>query len=97
MEINNIKKYITKKSSVNGFDFMYYLHIRGGSGNWLNKPEKGRNGGEYDFILYYASPDEMKGCNICERVWCIQNKIIYGEGKTIEAAYEDYLNKSTKL
>jgi hypothetical protein len=91
--MDKIKQYITEKSEVNGFDFYKYLHIKGGSGNWKGKSEKFLNGGEYDYCLFYASPDEMEGLNCCERVWCVQNKIPFGTGKTIEEAYKNYLSK----
>ena len=92
--MNQIKPYIHKKSPVNGFNFNYYLHIKGGSGNYSNRVGTQRYGGEHDFILFYASPGEMHGCNICERKWCEEKGIIYGEGSSIEEAYEDYIKKA---
>ncbi len=92
----DIPRYILKKSEVNGFDFYYYLHIKGGSGNWKGKSDKHLNGGEYDFVLFYASPQEMEGLNCCERIWCIQKNIPFGVGKSIEDAYNNYLS-STEL
>ena len=91
-DARQIKPYVYERSLVNGFDFYKYLHIRGGSSNWKGKGEKYRNGGEFDFIVYYAMPEEMKDkpSEMCERIWCIEKKIVYGEGKTIEEAYRDY-------
>lgn len=93
--MEKIKQNITVKSEVNWFDFYKYLHIRGGSSNWKGKGESNRNGGEYDFILYYAMPDEMKDkpVEMCERLWCIEKGIVYGEGKDIDSAYQNYLSK----
>ena len=93
-----IKQYILEKSEANGFDFYKYLHIKGGSGNWKGKPERGRNGGEFDFVLFYAYPEDMEKIRpgMCERLWCIEAGICYGEGRTIEEAYENYLEKSTQ-
>jgi len=85
----NIEPYILKKSDVNGFNFYSYLHIKGGAGGFYRKGY----GGEFDFVLFYASPTEMEGCDICEKVWCEQNNIIFGEGSTIEDAYESYKQK----
>lgn len=90
----NIKPYIQKNSPVNGLNFNYYLHIKGGSGNHSSRKGDDRYGGEYEYILFYASPNEMEGCDVCERVWCADKGIIYGEGDTIKAAYEDYIKKS---
>ncbi len=97
--MDEIKKYILEKSEINGFDFYKYLHIKGGSSNWKGKGEKHRNGGEFDFILYYAMPEEMekKPVGMCERLWCIDSSIVYGEGKTINEAYQNYLSKLPKL
>lgn len=89
--MKQIKQFILERSTVNGFDFYKYLHIKGGSGNWKNKNEKFLDGGEYDFLLFYASPNEMKGCDMCERIWCLENNIPFGTGKTINEAYERYL------
>ena len=93
--MQNIEKFITEKSPVNGFDFYKYLHIKGGS--W-NKGGAFRYGGEFDFILFYAMPEEMdkKPVGMCERLWCIDKGIEYGEGDTIEAAFEDYKSKIDK-
>lgn len=90
--MSNIQPYILKRSEVNGFNFYHYLHIRGGAGNTFKGLH--RNGGEYDFILFYAAPSDMEGCDICERKWCEEEGIVYGEGSTIEEAYEDYLSKT---
>jgi len=87
-----IPKYVLKKSPINGLGFYHFLHIRGGVGS-NGKSEKFRYGGEYDYIVYYASPEEMKGHIGCDRSWCIKTGIIYGEGRTIEEAYNDYLSK----
>lgn len=89
--MDKIEPYIRKKSPVNGFNFLYYLHITGGSGNYSSRTGKFRYGGEHDFILFYASPEEMEGCDICYRIWCEKKGIIYGEGSTIEEAYQHYL------
>lgn len=90
--MSNIPAYKIKRSKVNGYDFYYYLHIRGGAG--IQRSEIYRNGGEYDFIVFYANPSEMEDCDMCERVWCLEKGIVFGEGKNIEAAYNDYLIKS---
>lgn len=85
-----IKKYIGIQNRI-GF-FYKYLHIIGGSGR---TEKKNRNGGEFDFIVFYATPTEMKGKGeICERIWCENNDIIYGEGSSIGEAYQDYLKKA---
>lgn len=101
-EINNvvalllaqIPPYITFKC--NGFDWFKYLHVAGGSGI---KPERpvSRSGGEFNIILYYAEPKEIehKGGK-CDRLWCVENKIVYGEGETIYHAYMNYLTKIKK-
>lgn len=94
--MKNIKPYITQRSKVNGLDFNYYLHIKGGSGKNPNRTGRNRYGGEHDFILFYASPNDMEGCTYCERIWCEGKGIIYGEGKTIEEAYIDFMNKYKK-
>lgn len=86
-----IKPYIFEKSPVNGFNFYRYLHIRGGSGTPFFE-RKIPNGGEYDFIVFYASPKEMEGCDICERIWCMRNDIPFGIGKSIEEAYYSWEN-----
>ena len=91
--MNKITPYITEKSTTNGFDFYKYLHIKGGSGNWLSKKEKFLNGGEYEFVIFYASPEQMEGLDKCERIWCIEKGIPYGIGSTIEEAYSNYLKK----
>ena len=92
--MTDIKPYIMERSKANGFDFYRYLHIRGGSGNWKQKSEAHRNGGEYNFIVFYASPEQMKGHDeMCERLWCREKGIVYGEGNTIEEAYENYKKK----
>jgi len=89
-KMNEIKPHIVEKK------YYKYLHIHGGSGYNKNS-ENDRFGGEYDFILYYAKPDELEGIDgMCERCWCIKNNIIFGEGSSIEDAYHDYLVK-TKL
>ena len=90
--VPDIPKYIFEKSEVNGFDFYKYLHITGGSGNWKGKGEKYRNGGEFDVIVFYAMPEEMedKPTGMCDRLWCIEKGIVYGEGKTIIEAYKNY-------
>lgn len=87
---NTIQPYITKRSPVNGLNFYHYLHIVGGAGGFY----RDNYGGEFDFILFYASPEEMEGCDICERQWCKRHGIVYGEGSSIEAAHENYLFKS---
>lgn len=92
-EKSNIPPYIYKRSMVNGFDFYYYLHIRGGSGS-KGRSERNVYGGEYDYIVFYASPSEMEGCNHCERIWCRDKGIPYGLGKTIEEAYLDWKAKN---
>jgi len=94
-----MKPYILEKSSVNGFDFYKYLFIRGGSGNWQGKSEDYRYGGEFDFILYYAAPGDMedKPQGMCERLWCIEKGILYGEGGTIRDAYIDFMSKTSGL
>ena len=92
---SEIKPYITEKSQANGFDFYKYLHIGGGSGN-IRYPEiEGhRYGGEFHFILFYCHPEETEGRGQkCERLWCIEKGIVYGEGSTIEEAYENYKKK----
>lgn len=88
----NIPAYILIKSNANGLNFYYYLHIKGGAGGFYRK----RMGGEFDYILFYASPEQMEGCSICEKIWCEENNIHFGEGKTIELAYENYLKKQKK-
>lgn len=95
-KIEDIKPYIYERSKDNGFNFYKYLHIRGGAG--VNPTRKKyRYGGEYDFIVYYASPTEMEGHNgTCERIWCEEMNIVYGEGKTIEEAYLDYVAKYSR-
>lgn len=94
-----MKPYILEKSSANGFDFYKYLFIRGGSGNWKGRGEKFRNGGEFDFILYYAAPEDTEGKpqGMCERLWCIEKGIPYGEGRTINEAYADLISKNKTL
>lgn len=89
--MGKIEPYIRKRSFVNGLDFYHYLYIRGGAGNYSSRTGRARHGGEYDYILFYASPDELKDCNMCERIWCDINGIVYGEGETIEEAYQNYL------
>lgn len=90
----DIRPHLYERSKVNGFYFYKYLYIRGGAGIKMEKTNY-RNGGEYDFIVFYASPTEMEGLNgTCERIWCEEMEIVYGEGGTIEAAYADYLRKS---
>lgn len=92
-----IKPYILEKSKVNGFSFYKYLHIKGGSGNWKGKSDKFLNGGEFDFCVYYATPDEMEGLDKCERIWCKEKRIPFGTGKTIELAFKNYLSKVNKI
>jgi hypothetical protein len=88
-----IEQYITVKSKTNGFGFYHYLHIVGGSGDHRSS-SRARYGGEFNFILYYASPEQMEGINgMCERIWCEENNIVYGEGDSIELAYKNYLSK----
>lgn len=95
--MEEIKPYILEKSKTNGFDFYRYLYIKGGSGNWRNKPEKFLDGGEYDYCIFYALPEEMEGIgSCCERIWCKQKKIPFGTGATIEEAYENYLSKTKR-
>ena len=92
---SEIKPYIMERSQTNGFDFYKYLHIRGGSGN-IRYPEieDHRHGGEYHIILFYCRPEEMEGRGeMCERLWCREKGIVYGEGNTIEEAYENYKKK----
>lgn len=94
----DIPPYLYERSKTNGFDFYRYLHIRGGSCN-VRYPEieEHRYGGEYHFIVYYARPEELEGIgSMCERLWCREKGIIYGEGYTIEGAYENYQLKSKK-
>jgi hypothetical protein len=89
----NIEPYILEKSKVNGFNFYRYLYIKGGAGGFYRKGY----GGEFDFILFYASPQEMENCNICEKVWCEGAGIIFGEGRTIEEAHINYIKKSKQI
>lgn len=94
-----IPSYIYEKSKVNGFDFYRYLHIRGGSGN-IRYPEieEHRYGGEYHFILYYARPEELEGIGpMCERLWCREKGIVYGEGDSIDEAYQNYQEKAPQI
>jgi len=94
IQTSEIKPYIMERSEANGFDFYRYLHIRGGSGNIDAKGESNRYGGEYNFILFYCRPEEMEERGqICERLWCREKGIVYGEGNTIEEAYENYKKK----
>lgn len=95
---NNIPQYIMEESKTNGFGFYKYLHIRGGSGN-IRYPsiEDHRYGGEYNIILYYARPEELEGIgDMCERLWCREKSILYGEGNSIDEAYENYQVKNHK-
>ena len=86
-----IEPYLLRRSEANGFNFYYYLHIRGGSGNPLSQ---NRNGGEYNFLLYYAAPSEMEDLgDMCEMKYCEENKIPFGLGNTIEEAYLNYRSK----
>lgn len=89
-----MKPYITIKSTVNGFPFLYYLHIKGGSGikPWRSDPDY-RYGGEFDYIVYYASPEQEEKMNrtTCDRIQCRELNIPYGEGSTIKEAYKNYL------
>lgn len=89
-----IPPYITEKA--HSFDWFRYLHVHGGSGiNPLR--ETHRSGGEYNIILFYASPGEMEGIGShCARLWCIGKNIVFGEGDTIYHAYQDYLTKIKK-
>lgn len=75
-----------------GTDWYHFLHIRGGSGINPNRPNF-RYGGEYNIILFYVAPGDSKSINKCERIWCIENNIPYGEGNSIEEAYKDFLEK----
>jgi hypothetical protein len=91
--MKDIKPYITVRSEVCGLPFIHYLHIHGGAGGFHRK----NIGGEYDFILFYASVGEMEGLDKCERLWCKEKGIIYGEGDSIEKAHADYFKKATNL
>lgn len=73
--------------------FYHYLHIQGGSGNWKGKTEKHLYGGEFNYIVFYASPTQMEGLDKCVRLWCIEKEIPYGIGDTIEDAYDNYAQK----
>lgn len=66
-----------------------YLHIIGGSGNCNDKKEEFLIGGEYDFIVFYAAPSEMKGLDKCAMFWCREKNIPYGIGNTINEAFEN--------
>lgn len=90
----NIKPYISVKSDTNGLYFYHYLHIHGGAGD--NGRGKHRNGGEFDYILFYAFPDDMDGCDICYRKWCDLKGIPYAEGSTIEEAHKKYIKMIAK-
>lgn len=71
-----------------------YLHISGGSGD---KGKKYPSGGEYDYLVTYLMPEEFRKIgDSCIRFWCQENKVPFGVGPTIEAAYESYL-ESKKL
>jgi len=94
--VEDIEPYILEKSNHNAFGWYNYLYIRGGSGR-KERHGRQRHGGEYDFILFYASPEQMAECDYCERKWCEDNNIIYGEGNTILEAYIDYLKKKDDL
>lgn len=94
--MREIKPYIYKVSEVNGLPFYHYLHIRGGSGS-NGKQANSRNGGEYDFIAFYASPQEMNECAYCERLWCIEHDIPFGEGGTIEEAIQNLLTQNHQI
>jgi len=74
--------------------FYHYLHIIGGSGD--DGRGKHRIGGKFDYIVFYCIPDALEGCDKCQRIWCEENKIIYGEGKTIQIAYNNYMKKIKK-
>jgi hypothetical protein len=90
-EVNVIEPYVLKNR------FYHYLHIRGGSGNPKDKDERYLFGGEYNFIVFYASPSQMKGIgDTCVRIWCIEKGIPYGIGDTITEAFENYNNNSTQ-
>lgn len=90
----DIKPYILVRAF--GVKWYQYLHIVGGSGNHKGKPERCLNGGEYNFCLFYASPDEMKGLSDpkCVMFWCKENFIPFGLGDTIEEAYNNYILKT---
>ncbi len=94
MEGNTPPPYILKRS--NGVSWYHYLHIIGGSGNWGGKREEHLRGGEYNFCLFYAAPDEMIGKDCCAMQWCKQKKIPFGIGETIEVAYNNYQSKLLK-
>lgn len=70
-----------------GVDWFHYLHIHGGTG------ERGNNGGQYGFCVFYITPEDAFKIDKCPRFWCIENKILFGIGDTIEDAYRDYLKK----
>lgn len=93
----NIEPHIFEKSKINGFNFYKYLHIRGGSGIKPGHTIESRRytGGEYDFIAFYASNEDMinKPPHMCDRLWCIEANIVFGEGPTLEAAYTALTNK----
>ena len=89
-----MKPHITIKSTVNGFPFLYYLHIKGGNGVKPHRSNpKHRYGGEFDYIVYYASPEQSEKMNrtTCDRIQCRELNIPYGEGSSIEMAYNDYV------
>jgi hypothetical protein len=95
--MKKIPQYLLIRSQVNGFDFYHYLHIKGGSG--IKYPHtiksKYRSGGEYDYVLYFAAPeDEEKIGTRCPRKGCEELGIPYGEGETIQKAFSDYRMKS---
>jgi hypothetical protein len=93
MSLTTIRPYITVKSPVNGLNFYHYLHIKGGAGGFYRRDL----GGEFDFILYYSSPDQdEKMGDICPRIACRELNIPCGEGSTIEEAHEDFLKKLKK-
>lgn len=79
------------KSKTNGLYFYHYLHIMGGSGD-TGRGEY-RNGGEFDYIAFYCMEDDLLSCNMCYRIWCEEKGIPYGEGKDIQEAYNQLLEK----
>lgn len=87
--LEGIPRYITKKE--NGLDWYYYLYIRGGYGTI----DGDKYGGQFDYLLYFASPAEMEGLDKCERMWCKEKNIPFATGETIQEAWRNY-NTQTK-
>lgn len=83
MNNNNIEPYIYSKSG--GLSWYHYLHIHGGSGHGKNV------GGKYAFVMTYLTPEQSGEVGqISLDRFCIDNKIPYGAGATIEDANEDF-------